>query len=87
MAKMPLHELNGEPRATLGDGKNFESVQYRDVPQGFRIRDVTHRLTDRFVTVPSAFRVMFMPMPSWFSKAMSIFISGVSSMVSTQVPT
>ena len=52
---MPLHELNGEPRATLGDGKNFESVQYRNVPQGFRIRDVTHRLTDSFVTVPPAF--------------------------------
>ena len=55
VVKMPLHELNGEPRATLGDGKNFESVQYRNVPQGFRIRDVTHRLTDSFVTVPSAF--------------------------------
>ena len=52
---MPLHELNGEPRATLGDGKNWVSVQYRDVPQGFRIRDVTHRLTDSFVTVPPAF--------------------------------
>ena len=52
---MPLHELNGEPRATLGDGKNWVSVQYRDVPQGFRIRDVTHRLTDSFVTVPTAF--------------------------------
>ena len=55
MVKMPLHELNGEPRATLGDGKNWVSVQYRDVPQGFRIRDVTHRLTDSFVTVPTAF--------------------------------
>ena len=55
VVKMPLHELNGEPRATLGDGKNFESVQYRDVPQGFRIRDVSHRLADDFVTVPSAF--------------------------------
>lgn len=55
VVKMPLHELNGEPRATLGDGKNFESVQYRNVPQGFRIRDVTYRLTDSFVTVPSAF--------------------------------
>lgn len=52
---MPLHELNGEPRATLGDGKNWVSVQYRDVPQGFRIRDVNHRLTDSFVTVPTAF--------------------------------
>ena len=55
MVKMPLHELNGEPRATLGDGKNWTSVQYRDVPQGFRISDVTHRLTDSFVTVPAAF--------------------------------
>ena len=52
---MPLHELNGEPRATLGDGKNWVSMKYRDVPQGFRIRDVTHRLTDSFVTVPTAF--------------------------------
>ncbi len=52
---MPLHELNGAPRATPGDGKNWVSVQYRDVPQGFRISDVTHRLTDSFVTVPSAF--------------------------------
>lgn len=52
---MPLHELNGGPGATPGDGKSFETVQYREVPQGFRIRDVTHRLTDSFVTVPSAF--------------------------------
>lgn len=55
MVEMPLHELNGAPRATLGDGKNWVSVQYRDVPQGFRIRDVTHRLSDSFVTVPDAF--------------------------------
>ena len=55
VVKMLLHELNGEPRATLGDGKNWVSLQYRDVPQGFRIRDVTHRLTDDFVTVPTAF--------------------------------
>lgn len=55
VVKMPLYELNGEPRATLGDGKNWVSVQYRDVPQGFRIRDVSHRLTDDFVTVPAAF--------------------------------
>ena len=55
VVKMPLHELNSEPRATLGDGKNWVSMKYREVPQGFRIRDVTHRLTDSFVTVPTAF--------------------------------
>ena len=33
VVKMPLYELNGEPRATLGDGKNWVSMKYRDVPR------------------------------------------------------
>lgn len=38
---MPLNPLTVEPKPITGDNLAYNSLKYADVPQGFRIRDIT----------------------------------------------